>query len=87
MPLYSYECKEHGIIDIMQGMNDEHIAVCGMCKQLMRRIYTAPQLKCQESPIGTNRTELFDNLVKEGYGSSNWRDVDPVYKKENGITD
>ncbi len=87
MPIYSFECIEHGVIDLLQNMTDSHEAVCEVCRKPMHRIFHAPQLKCQDSKVGKTRSELFDNLALEGHGSVNWRDYDPVYKKENGIID
>jgi len=73
MPIYVFTCSEHGVFDVFQNMNDEHKAVCPICKKEANRIYYPPQLKCKDSNVGYTASELYDNLAKEGHGSKDWR--------------
>ena len=86
MPIYGYKCKEHGVIDVWQKMNDEHIAKCSYCGKKMDRVfYPIPahgDLPTKDTRPGKTRGELLDNMAKEGFYNKDWREVDEVGKKQ-----
>lgn len=48
MPIYEYECKKCGILEIQQSINDEPIKLCPECEEEVNRIISVtspPQFK------------------------------------------
>ncbi len=41
MPLYVYECAEHGRFDVLQRMSDEHKATCPKCGSNSKLVITS----------------------------------------------
>lgn len=77
MPIYIFNCNKHGDLEILQPMNRDHIFYCPECHTKMNRIFTPVGIRCGGfSKIGKTRTELFQNLGKEG-----WADRD-MWKKD-----
>jgi putative FmdB family regulatory protein len=92
MPVYAFNCFEHGEFEITQGMNDEHRAFCPTCKHPADRVYYPVAFKHGQKDmpkLGKTRAELFDNLAKEDLGQKEWRVSDePEMKRlrDAGIT-
>lgn len=44
MPIYEYECPEHGIIEAWQGIRERPYAICpmGECDEPVERLISAP---------------------------------------------
>src|SRR5580658_5190095 len=56
MPLYEYECREHGIFDEHRTMDEsEASASCPACGGDARRILSAPRLRCTARAESTAR--------------------------------
>lgn len=85
MPLYSYKCNKHGSVDVFQGMNDKHEAVCPTCSLKMKRIFVPLSIKCGNATLGNTRDTLFDNLASEGFANKEWREHDSYYQRAKGI--
>ena len=85
MPLYDYECSEHGVFERI-GSVDDAPQFCSQCK---RRVKKLPSLFAidKHSKMGHTRMELFDNLAKEGNGHKDWRDNDTYYHRATGNLD
>lgn len=45
MPLYEYECSEHGRFEVRQPMFSEHVSVCPECGAEARRIFSMPNVR------------------------------------------
>jgi len=85
MPLYDYECSEHGVFEVFQRMNDEHAATCVCGKTATRVFCSVPvhgDLPNKDQRPGKTRAELFDNLAKEGLYSKEWREKDEPNNKQ-----
>lgn len=67
---YSFKCEQHGMFEVYQKMNDEHIAYCPTCRKKAVRIYLplglGGDLPTKKFSLGKTREELFCNLGKEG---------------------
>ena len=66
MPFYTYKCVEHGLYDLLQGMDEEHIGVCSKCKRVFYPIKALGDLPTTKTKIAYNRQELWKNLESEG---------------------
>jgi len=69
MPFYDYKCRQHGVFEVFQRMNDKHEANCPICNMIGIRIFTPSALHglpSQDMRMGKTREELFENLGKEG---------------------
>jgi len=87
MPLYDYECSKHGEFEAIHSINDKTPILCPRCGGKTKKLVSLFAIKWRETPMGTTREELFDNLSKEGNGGKYWRDYDTVYKHAKGIQD
>ena len=87
MPLYEYECSEHGEFEAIHSMNDKAPIFCPKCGGAAKKLISLCSLRWRETSMGTTRQELFDNLAQEGNGGKYWRDYDTVYKHSKGIED
>ena len=85
MPLYDYECLRHGSFEVVKFMNDETKELCPQCNRAARRLVSVFAIRRRETPMGTTRQELFDNLALEGNGNKDWRDSDSYYHRAKGI--
>ena len=85
MPIYAFECTEHGEFEVFQRMNDSHTAKCACGKKATRVFYPIPahgDLPNKDPRPGKTRAELFDNLAKEGLYSKEWREQDEPTNKQ-----
>ena len=39
MPVYEFTCRVHGRFDVVQGMTENHVAVCPQCKRSATRVF------------------------------------------------
>lgn len=84
MPIYVFECEDHGEFEVFQRMNDSHTAKCTCGKKATRIFYPAPvigPMPGKDPRPGKTRAELFDNLAKEGLYSKEWREQDEPTNK------
>lgn len=84
MPLYTYECEKHGQFDVLKSMHDESNVYCSLCNKITKKIMTTFSIN-NNSKMGTNREELFDNLSREFDAPKDWRDTDMIYREAKGI--
>lgn len=84
MPIYSFSCRQHGVFDVWQGINEVHKAKCS-CGLTAARVFTPlalhGDLPSKDFRIGKTRAELFDNLAKEGLANKEWREADEPTNK------
>ena len=85
MAIYVYQCNEHGNKEIVQSMDEPHIAFCPVCNQEMQRIYTPIRIK-QKMKMGKDRSELFSNLAKEGFAHPDYEAHDSYLHAARGET-
>lgn len=48
MPLYEYECKNCGVVEVRQSINDAPLKKCPSCSEKVKRLISvtgAPQFK------------------------------------------
>ena len=86
MPLYEYECKEHGVFDVLQNINDESIAFCPICHRQCKKLISRCScvIASQAPRFGNTRKELFDNLMAEELGGTrkDFHDIDQSATEE-----
>ena len=85
MPIYAFECTEHGEFEVFQRMNDSHTAKCTCGKKATRVFYPVRaigDLPNKDPRPGKTRGELFDNLAKEGLYNKEWREDDEPINKQ-----
>ena len=93
MPFYDFECKKHGVFEVFQRMNDEHVASCPICQNKGSRIFhpsmLSGDLPNKDFRMGKTREELFQNLGKEGMADPDmWKyDADNREKSIYGVED
>lgn len=88
MPLYSYQCSEHGQFDVFQRMNDEHTAQCPECgKDTVQILHPSALhgLPSSDQRMGKTREELFQNLGKEGFADKDMWKGDKQFREEHPI--
>lgn len=39
MPLYDYECTEHGTFEVFRAMNDNKLQRCPICRATAKRVF------------------------------------------------
>ena len=52
MPIYEYECKDHGVFDVFHKMDDESSHVCERCGKKMTKKISAPAVQIKVGGIG-----------------------------------
>ena len=85
MPLYTYECSEHGQFDGIKSIHDETPMVCPQCQKVAKKVVTLFAIRRRETSMGTTREELFNNLAQEGLQGKDWKDYDNYYHRAKGI--
>ena len=85
MSSYDFKCAEHGMFEVIQSMNDSHVATCPACGKVADRIFYPITFKGDlpygKPKLGQTRNELFDNLQKEGFAHKDWRKSDEQTKE------
>lgn len=86
MPIYGYNCKEHGEFEVWQKIHDKHVATCPKCAKAAERVFCPlalhGDLPSKPNILGKTRGELFDNMASEGFHDKNWREKDEVGIKQ-----
>ena len=54
MPIYEFECSEHGKFEVKQSMLDERRAVCPQCGLDSRRLFSVPAMRASKELIHTD---------------------------------
>lgn len=44
MPIYSYECKQHGDFEKMQKISERESAPCPVCNEVCEKLISAPKM-------------------------------------------
>lgn len=83
MPLYSYECSEHGLFDEIRSIHDETPMLCPECQKVARKIMCPVRTISKQTKMGKTREELFQNLGKEGCGERDMWKGDKDYREES----
>jgi putative FmdB family regulatory protein len=83
MAIYQFKCEEHGDFDVVQEMNAVHKAICPICEEEARRVYTPIRMR-QKIKMGNTRQELFSNLAKEGFAHPDYEQHDSYLHAARG---
>ena len=86
MPIYAYECSEHGEFEKIQKLNCKRFTSCPQCNEVAMKTMPLVAIN-KKSKVGHTRQELFDNLAKEGNGGKDWRHYDSYYHHATGNED
>jgi len=74
MPLYTYECLEHGQFDEILSIENGVVAPCPQCHKTAKKILSPVRIVSRGTKMGQTRGELFQNLGKEGWaGNDMWK--------------
>ena len=84
MPIYTYDCPQHGEFEQIERMNGRRATICPQCLRPAKKLMLLFGYD-KKSKMGHTRMELFDNLAKEGNGHKDWRDTDTYYQQAIGV--
>ena len=49
MPIYEYKCKKGHVFDVMQGINDDPVTRCEVCRSPVARVFHPPSVHLKGS--------------------------------------
>ena len=82
MPLYTYQCSEHGLFEEINSIEDGAIEICPQCHKTAIRILSPVRIVSRRTKMGQTREELFQNLGKEGWADKDMWKGDKQFMEE-----
>ncbi len=83
MPLYTYQCFEHGLFEEIKPIYDEKIVLCPKCHKVATKILSPVRTVSRKTKMGQTREELFQNLGKEGFAERDMWKYDKHQREES----
>ncbi len=83
MPLYIYQCPEHGLFEEIKSVDDGAIEFCPQCYKIAKKILSPVKTVSRKTKMGQTREELFQNLGKEGFADRDMWKYDKYQREES----